>query len=122
MNFKTTPEKALIIVCNYFKISKSEIIAKDRTKNITYARQIACYIIREFTDLPLKKIGLIINRDHTTVMHSINRIMIEKEIYKNVRNDLESIYELISINDCVVRNVDLLSITKLNTLSQAFLN
>ena len=122
MNLQTTPERALAIVCDYFEISKSEIIAKDRTKNIKYARQIACYVIQEFTNLSYHKIGLIINRDHATVIHSVKKIMIEKELYRVVNNDLHSIHERIALNDCVVRTVDLLSIAKLNTLSQSFLN
>ena len=122
MNLQTTPERALAIVCDYFEISKSEIIAKDRTKNIKYARQIACYVIQEFTNLSYHKIGLIINRDHATVIHSVKKIMIEKELYRVVSNDLHSIHERIALNDCVVRTVDLLSIAKLNTLSQSFLN
>jgi len=122
MNLQTTPERALAIVCDYFEISKSEIIAKDRTKKIKYARQIACYVIQEFTNLSYHKIGLIINRDHATVIHSVKKIMIEKELYRVVSNDLHSIHERIALNDCVVRTVDLLSIAKLNTLSQSFLN
>jgi chromosomal replication initiator protein len=122
MNLQTTPERAFTIVCDYFEIYKSDIIKHDRTKKIKHARQIACYIIREFTNLPLEKIGFMIERDHATVLHSVNKIMIEKELYSDVRNDLEAIYEQIALFKSEVKKVDLLEIAKLNTLSQTFLN
>jgi chromosomal replication initiator protein len=48
---------------------------KRRTKNIVLPRQIAMYLSRELTDLSLPEIGnLVGGKDHTTVLHSYNKI------------------------------------------------
>ncbi len=66
--------------CNYFNLATSDLISKSRSKDISYARQIAIYISRELTKLSLPKIGSQFgNRDHTTVMYACDKI---KELIK----------------------------------------
>ena len=46
-----------------------------RAKDISLARQIAMYLIRRMTNLSLKEIGKEFEgRDHTTVLHSLERV------------------------------------------------
>jgi len=62
-------------VSEYFNVTLSDMKGKKRTKQITFPRQIAMYIIREITDYSTTEIGLEFGgRDHTTVMHSCQRI------------------------------------------------
>ena len=62
-------------VSDYFNVTLSDLKGKKRTKQITFPRQIAMYIIREITDYSTTEIGLEFGgRDHTTVMHSCQRI------------------------------------------------
>ncbi|MDA3957444.1 chromosomal replication initiator protein DnaA [Oceanispirochaeta sp.] len=62
-------------VSEYFNVTPSDMKGKKRTKQITFPRQIAMYIIREITDYSTTEIGLEFGgRDHTTVMHSCQRI------------------------------------------------
>ncbi|MDC7239908.1 MAG: chromosomal replication initiator protein DnaA [Spirochaetales bacterium] len=62
-------------VAEYFNVTLSDLKGKKRTKQITFPRQIAMYIIREITDFSTTEIGLEFGgRDHTTVMHSCQRI------------------------------------------------
>ncbi len=62
-------------VSDYFNVTLSDLKGKKRTKQITFPRQIAMYIIREITDFSTTEIGLEFGgRDHTTVMHSCQRI------------------------------------------------
>lgn len=63
------------VVSEYFNITPADMKGKKRTKLITYPRQIAMYIIREITDYSTTEIGLEFGgRDHTTVMHSCQKI------------------------------------------------
>ncbi|NLL55642.1 MAG: chromosomal replication initiator protein DnaA [Clostridiales bacterium] len=67
--------KIIEAVCQYFRISHSEIVGKKRTKDIVEARMIAIYLIREFLDLPLVTIGQIFGgRDHSTIIYSHEKI------------------------------------------------
>lgn len=77
-------------VCNYFNVSKADLISNKRSQSIVYPRHIAVYLSRELTDLSLPKIGSNFGgRDHSTIMHSISKVekmMNEsRDIYNQVR-------------------------------------
>ena len=62
-------------VANYYKIEVKEMESKKRTQNIVFPRQIAMYLSRNMTDASLPQIGEEFGgRDHTTVIHSHNKI------------------------------------------------
>ncbi|NLW45991.1 MAG: chromosomal replication initiator protein DnaA [Firmicutes bacterium] len=62
-------------VAEYFNIEIEDLKAQRRTRNITFPRQIAMYIIRELTDYSLPKIGEEFGgRDHSTVIHAYEKI------------------------------------------------
>ncbi|MGN0072731.1 MAG: chromosomal replication initiator protein DnaA [Coriobacteriales bacterium] len=59
----------------FFQVSHEDIIGSKRSKGITMPRHIAIYLCRYLTDESLESIGKKFgNRDHTTVMHSVNKI------------------------------------------------
>ena len=88
-------------VGKFYNISAYDIKGQARTKDIALARQIAMYEIRRMTNLSLKEIGEVFEgRDHTTVMHSIERV--EKlmksspemaEVIKDINANINSRYE-----------------------------
>ena len=88
-------------VCSFYNIENSALRGQGRTKDTALARQIAMYQIRRMTNLSLKEIGKEFdNRDHTTVMHSIDRI--EKltkqspeiaEVIKDINANINARYE-----------------------------
>ena len=62
-------------VSEYYNIKVNSLLSKKRTKDIVLARQVAVYLSRELTDLSLISIGGAFGRrDHTTVIHSYNKI------------------------------------------------
>lgn len=78
------------IVSEYFQISVEDIKSKKRSSNISFPRQIAMYLCRTTTDESFPKIGIEFGgKDHSTVMHSVEKI--EKEIKNN--KDLFDIIE-----------------------------
>ncbi|MDR0323659.1 MAG: chromosomal replication initiator protein DnaA [Treponema sp.] len=63
------------VVSEYFSLTPNDLKGKKRTQNIVYARQIAMYLGRETTDYSTTELGQEFGgRDHTTVMHSIDKI------------------------------------------------
>jgi chromosomal replication initiator protein len=63
------------VVAEYFGISSNELKSKKRTKAIALPRQVAMYIAREITEYSTTEVGLNFGgRDHTTVMHSCQKI------------------------------------------------
>lgn len=74
--------KIIDIVAKYFNLEVPVIKGKMRKKNIADARAIAMYLSRIMTDESLERIGLEFGgRDHTTVIHSFEKI--NKEINNN---------------------------------------
>ena len=88
-------------VCKFYNIENELLRGQGRTKDISLARQIAMYQIRRMTNLSLKEIGREFeNRDHTTVLHSIERIekMVKEqpetaEIVKDITANINARYE-----------------------------
>ena len=78
---KVTPELIIEIVAEHFHITANDIYSNKRTANIAYPRQVAMYLCKE-NGTTLKKIGEIMGgRDHTTVMHGVEKI--EHELQSN---------------------------------------
>lgn len=69
-----TIDKIFTVVYKKYNIPKEEILGTKRNKNIALARHVSIYLIRESTGLSLPSIGTIFNRDHTTIMSSVDAI------------------------------------------------
>lgn len=67
-------EKIISEVAKTYNISEEDILSSKRTANLVIARQVAMYIARKTTDLSLKAIGETFGRDHTTVLHNVEKI------------------------------------------------
>lgn len=62
-------------VCDYYGLTKQQLVSKTRTKNIASARHIAMYLCRKFLDLPFVKIGEEFGkRDHSTVISACEKV------------------------------------------------
>lgn len=70
-----TVEFIIDVVSEHFNISSSDIISTKKSRNIARPRQICMYLCRDLKDISLKDIGIKMgNRDHSTVLHGINKI------------------------------------------------
>ena len=82
----------LDVVSNYYNITTSELLSKNRKKKFVFPRQVSMYIIKELYDLTFKKIGQIFNgRDHSTVIYSIEQISNDIQIDIDKKNDVEKL-------------------------------
>ncbi len=89
---KSKINNVLSVVSDYFNISTSDLVSKKRTRNYLYPRQISMYLIKNIYDIPYKKIGgYFSNRDHSTVMHSVEKITNEMTTDKNIQIDVEKL-------------------------------
>lgn len=70
-----TPEYIISTVADYFSVTPSDLAGNKRNSKVVVPRQISMYLCREIIDTSLKSIGKQLgNRDHTTVMHGIEKI------------------------------------------------
>jgi len=77
-----TANEIIKTVSDFFEIPQSDLIARSRKQEIVEPRQIAMYLLRDILKLSYPHIGEKLgNRDHTTAIHSCEKIM--KEITQN---------------------------------------
>ena len=77
-------EKIIEEVARTFGVSGADIRSSKRSSNISKARQMAMYVVREITQLPTASIGEEFGgRDHSTVVYSLQEM--EKKIKKDSR-------------------------------------
>lgn len=75
-------DKIIKAVCTYYSLKPKDLKGKRRPIRIARPRQIAMYLMRKKTELPLEEIGNQLGgRDHTTVMHGVEKV--EKLIHNN---------------------------------------
>jgi len=80
------------VVSEHFSLTPNDLKGKKRTQNIAYARQIAMFIGREMTDYSTTELGQDFGgRDHTTVMHSIEKIKGKLLIDPALNSTIESL-------------------------------
>lgn len=76
----------------FFKISHEDMISGKRSKGITTPRHIAIYLSRYMTEESLESIGKKFGgRDHTTVMHSVNKIERDQKDNRILFDQLEQL-------------------------------
>ena len=91
-NAVPTPSIIITQVCKFYSVEESTIRGTLKSKGVTEARQVACYLIRKMTNLSLPDIGKEFNRDHTTILYAIRKVeMALKKGDSNIQNNLRDI-------------------------------
>lgn len=95
---KVTPELIIDIVAEHFHVKPEDIKGKKRTADIVYPRQIAMYLCQDH-GTSFKRIGeLLGGRDHTTVMHGVEKISNELKVNDATERLIETIRKKIYPN------------------------
>jgi chromosomal replication initiator protein len=86
------PKEVLKSVSSHFNITLSALEGPRRSKSLVGPRHLAMYMLRTYHHLPLEEIGgLFGGRDHTTVMHAVEKITKTLSGSEQLRVELESI-------------------------------
>lgn len=79
-------------VCKYYDLNINEMLSKKRNKQLVYPRQVAMFLCRKMTDASFPLIGdQFGGRDHTTVMHGVEKIDKEAAENQELFTDLQKI-------------------------------
>ena len=84
-------KKIISRVCELYKVDIEDIFSRNRKKECAFARHLCMYILKERNGLSLSRIATLFNRDHTSVLYGINKVManIQKDdSLKKVIHDL----------------------------------
>lgn len=87
-------DKIVNTVCDFFKVTKEDLIGKKKNKEIVEPRQMCIYLINDMLNIPLTAIGAIFGgRDHTTIMHARDKINNQVKVNPHIKtlvNDIKS--------------------------------
>jgi chromosomal replication initiator protein len=94
-----TPQLIIEVVTEHFHISMDQMISKSRSSDIARPRQIAMFLCKNMTDMPLDTIGSFLGgRDHSTIIHGIRKITEEYENNDSTRALIDTIKKKINPN------------------------
>ena len=86
------------IIAGFYTIEPEKIYEKTRKKEIVYVRQIVMYILREYFNISYPAIGKEIGgRDHTTVIHSYERVVTNLKEDPNLQQEIEQIRAILDV-------------------------
>lgn len=89
---KKDPSEVIEAVCSYYQISKRAILGDSRARPIARPRQILMYLLRTDMGISLDEVGHIVGgRDHTTVMHAVEKITELATNDVHIREDMSKI-------------------------------
>lgn len=95
---KNSIEQVMHIVSSNYNVSIDDLKSKRRISKITLPRQIAMYICRTYLNENLVKIGNEFGgRNHTTVMHGVDKIKKEVEKSEDLNNEIQKMVNQIKM-------------------------
>jgi len=86
---RSTPEQTIDAVCKYYQIGKRLILGDTRARQIARPRQMLMYLLRTRLGIAYEEVGRLVgNRDHSTVMHAVNKITQLATTNVQIREDM----------------------------------
>lgn len=94
---QVTPQLIIDIVAEHFGITPEDIVSKRRNSEFVLPRQICMYLCRHLTEESLQSIGKALGKkDHTTVIHGIDKITNELPESEELKNKIDIIKKKIN--------------------------
>lgn len=92
-----TPTLIINVVAEHFGVKVEDITSKRRNSEFVQPRQVVMYLCRELTETSFTDIGKILGKkDHTTIMHGVNKITSELAINEELQNKIDIIKKKIN--------------------------
>lgn len=89
---EVSPSLIIDVVAEHFNISKEDITSKKRNSEYVLPRQIIMYLCRQMTESSLQMIAAYLGKkDHTTVIHGVEKIEEKIQTDEDLRNKIETI-------------------------------
>ncbi|HEC23495.1 MAG TPA: chromosomal replication initiator protein DnaA [Chloroflexi bacterium] len=89
-------EDIILTVAEFYGVSPDALCGRDRSREVSIARQVAMYLAREEADIPLQQIGEALGgRNHSTVLYSCERIADLMGTDSQVRRQVGAILQML---------------------------
>ena len=94
-----TPEMILSVVCEHYDVRPNNILSRKKNASLVVPRHVIMYICREYTDATLDTIAKLLGkRDHSTVMHGVDKIKNEMATNGELRGNVEVILKKLNLS------------------------
>lgn len=91
------PQDVVNAVSEYYSLGKRALLGSNRARPVALPRQILMYLLRVELGLPLQEVGRLVGgRDHTTVMHAVQKVSASLSTNDNLRGDMVGIKQIVS--------------------------
>jgi chromosomal replication initiator protein len=95
-NGEVSIEEIIKVIAGKLNVKISDIKAHNKNKHIVFARQIAMYLARKFTNHSFPDIGQKIGgRDHSTVIYANNKILNSIKVDPKLKNLIQEIEDIL---------------------------
>ncbi|OGM02587.1 chromosomal replication initiator protein DnaA [Candidatus Woesebacteria bacterium GWA1_41_8] len=95
-SLKSSPNELVDAVSKYYSLGKRALLGSSRQRTIARPRQVLMYLLRTQLTLPLEEVGRLVgDRDHTTVMHAVEKITQLATDSVDIREDLQGIKNML---------------------------
>lgn len=92
-----TPGLIINVVAEHFGVKAEDITSKKRNSEFVLPRQVVMYLCRKLTDTSYTNIGKLLGKkDHTTIIHGVNKIEQDLNINEELRNKVDIITKKIN--------------------------
>ncbi|MDD3173801.1 MAG: chromosomal replication initiator protein DnaA [Herbinix sp.] len=92
-----TPELIVEVVAEHYNITPADIYSKDKSRNVSYPRQMVMFLSRRLTELSVTEIGRILgNRDHSTVLHGCEKVTTDMANDVSIHNTIDVLIKKIN--------------------------
>ena len=92
-----TPTLIINVVAEHFGVKPEDITSKKRNSEFVQPRQVVMYLCRELTDTSFTNIGKLLGKkDHTTIIHGVNKVSAEIQTNEELRNKIDLITKKIN--------------------------
>ena len=93
-----TPDMILRVVCEHYDVRAANIVSRKKIASLVVPRQVFMYICREYTDATLESVARLLGRkDHSTVIHGVNKIKNELVTNSELRGNVDVILKKLNI-------------------------
>lgn len=93
-----SPQSVISAVSEYYSLGKRSLLGASRAQMVALPRQVLMYLLRTDLGLPLQEVGRLVGgRDHTTVMHAVDKISKNLSANRVLSEDILGIKRSLSV-------------------------
>jgi chromosomal replication initiator protein len=86
------------VVAEHYGVRFNDLLSPRRTKNFAFPRHVAMYLVKALTELTLTEIGGCFGgRDHSTVLHAVNKIKNLRIKSVDIKQEIDSLAEQLAL-------------------------